>query len=159
MKNLKKIVYGTVVAMVIGSSVAIADDANIGVGVSIGDTNSQIRMPIELDNSLRLEPYFGFSYKNPDDAASTTNWQIGAALHKEKEFKEAISGYYGGYLGFERNEIDNSSQNVFILGPVAGIEYALEKNFTIGGEVRLNIGFGDETQVETQTAVLLRYYF
>jgi len=50
------------------STAAVADEPQFGLGVGVAGQNSAtLRGIISLENNMRVEPYFGFSYqdKNP----------------------------------------------------------------------------------------------
>lgn len=149
------------------STAAVADEPQFGVGVGIaGQDSALIKGTITLEDNLRLEPFLGFTYQDGDNT-SVTNFQIGTALEVMKPISSKITGYYGGYVGILTSSADytygNTTTSVsntnFNLGPVAGVEYAFDKQFTLGAEVRFDLGFGDVTTFGTNSSVLLRYYF
>jgi len=72
-----------------------------------------------------------------------------------------LTAYYGGFAGIHNYDYGSgaASGTIFNFGPVAGVEYALDKQFTLGAEMKFNLGFGDETVLGTDSSVLLRYYF
>jgi len=149
------------------STAAVADEPQYGVGVGVaGQDSALIKGSVSLENNLRLEPFLGFTYHD-GDTTSTTNFQIGTALEVMKPISSAINAYYGGYAGIVTNSTDYTINNTTTsvsstnlnLGPVAGVEYAFDKQFTLGAEVRFDIGFGDVTTFGTNSSVLLRYYF
>ncbi len=133
---------------------------NRGVGVSVTGDTATIRGDIMIQENLRLEPYFGMTYRSVDvgnTTISNTTFNLGTAAHMIKEISPAMSMYYGGFLGFTSDDPANGSS--FNLGPVAGVEYAFDPQFTLGAEVSFNMNFGDTTVVSTDSAVILRYYF
>jgi hypothetical protein len=149
------------------STSAVADEPQFGLGVGVaGQDSTTIRGTITLDDDMRLEPFFGFGYID-GDSTSSTNVSIGSALHIVKPINAKISAYYGGFAGIYSTDTDYTvgtvktsiSSTNFQLGPVAGVEYAFDKQFTLGAEVSFNLGFGDDTVIGTNSAVLLRYYF
>ena len=140
------------------SSPVAADDTQVGVGASFNGDTTALRGSVTLDEHIRLEPYFGFSYLNPDQGSSTTNYTIGTTMEYTKELHDKINGYAGGFVSIDHIDRGNSATN-FVFGPVAGVEYALDPHFTVGGEVRFDIGVGDDTTLQTDSSILLRYYF
>ncbi len=161
---MKRMMFKTVSAVaLVGtlSTSAVADEPQFGLGVGVAGQNSTtIRGTITLDDQLRLEPYFGFSYLNPDKGDSRTDIELGSALHIMAPINNKIRAYYGGFAGIKNHDYGNGdSGTVLNLGPVAGVEYAFDPHFTLGAEVRLNAGFGDYTTIGTDSAVLLRYYY
>lgn len=142
------------------ASSALAQESQFGVGVGVASDNAALlRGTINLDNNMRLEPFFGYTYKNPDNQPSISYLELGTALHLLQPISSKINAYYGGYVGYENDEINGNGNSLFKLGPVAGVEYAFDKQFTLGAEVGLGLGFGDEIIVTTDSAVILRYYF
>ena len=143
------------------STSAVADEPQFGLGVGVAGQNSTtIRGTVTLDDQLRLEPYFGFSYLNPDTGSSKTDITLGSALHVMAPINNKISAYYGGFAGIKNYDYGNGDSGTILnLGPVAGVEYAFDQKFTLGAEVRFDVGFGDYTAVSTDSSVLLRYYF
>jgi len=159
---MKSTLTKTVAALAVASALstsAVAADNQFGVGVSVAGDAAQLRGTINLDNTMRLEPFFGYTYENPDGGNSRTNLSIGTAFHFMKPVSSKINLYYGAFAGLDNTDVGNGSSNVFALGPVAGVEYAFDKQFTLGAEAKVNIGFGDTTVFGTDSAVILRYYF
>jgi len=153
--------FSTVALVGALSTAAVADEPQFGVGVGVAGQNSTtLRGTVTLDDDLRLEPYFGFSYLNPDTGSSKTDITLGSALHVMEPINSKMSAYYGAFAGLLNYDYgNNNSGTVFNLGPVAGVEYAFDPHFTLGAEVRLTAGFGDYTAISTDSSVLLRYYF
>lgn len=142
------------------STTALAQDHKFGLGIGVAPSNSAvIRGTINLDETTRLEPFFGFSYINPDKGDSTSRVELGTAFHLLKPINPKMNAYYGAYVSYQKNDTGNADQSLFILGPVAGVEYALDEQFTLGAEVNIGLGFGDATVFGTDSAVILRYYF
>jgi len=159
---LKTLSVAAVAAML--SSSAMADDQKYGVGVGVaGQNNALLRGVVNLDNDLRLEPFFAFGYQDAD-TTSNSNFQVGTSVEIVKAVSTNVSAYYGGYVGLATASVpngfgDTESSTSFNLGPVAGVEYAFDKQFTLGAEVKFDLGFGDVTTFGTSSSVLLRYYF
>ena len=167
---LRTLSVAAVAAML--SSSAMADDQKYGVGVGVAGQNSTLlRGVVNLDNDLRLEPFFAFGYQDAD-TTSNSNFQVGTSVEVVKPVSTNISTYYGGYVGLTTASVDitvpngfggttttSASSTSFNLGPVAGVEYAFDKQFTLGAEVKFDLGFGDVTTFGTSSSVLLRYYF
>ncbi|WP_297484982.1 hypothetical protein [Sulfurimonas sp.] len=164
---MNKIILKTVTTVVLVgtlSTAAVADEPQFGLGVGVAGQNSAtLRGTISLEDNMRVEPYFGFSYqdKNPSNGNSETTLDVGSALHMMQPINSVLTAYYGGFAGIHNYDYGtgNNSGTIFNFGPVAGVEYALDKQFTLGAEMRFNLGFGDETAIGTESSVLLRYYF
>ena len=165
-KILKAVAASALVATM-ATTPAMAEDTQFGVGVAVAGQNSTtIRGTVSLENNLRLEPYVGVSYTD-NSGTSSTNFALGAALHVMKPVNSKINAYFGGFAGIDTSSSDytvgnttvSTSTTDFNFGPVAGVEYAFDRQFTLGAEVRAYLGFGDVTRVGTDSAVLVRYYF
>jgi len=158
-KIVSKTLLATMAAVTFTTS-ATAAQPQLGLGVSVAGNNSaMIRGTVDLQNNLRLEPYLGLTYDDPSGAKSTTELEVGSALHMMQPINSSLKGYYGGFVGIDTYDKTGNSGTIVNLGPVAGVEYALDPQFTLGAEVRFNLGFGDQTVVNTDSSVLLRYYF
>jgi hypothetical protein len=144
-------------------------DTRVGMGLDIvNPAEYALRMPIDLQNNLRVEPKFGIQY-NDNDNAKTTNFTIGTNIGLLNAVSKNVLINYGGFLeiGYANTDYDNNgingikdvSDTVFTFGGMFGFEYFLEKHVSIGGEARVGIGFGDATVFGTKASALLRYYF
>jgi len=149
---IKKLLVSTVAMATLYTS-ASADLFGIdaGVGVSVTGSQSVIRTPIKLNDTMRVEPYIAFV--SSDLVAD--NITLGAAFHMLEPVNNNLNLYYGAYAGLS----DNTAWTDVYLGPVAGVEYSFDKQFSLGAEVSLDLGFGDATDVRTSSEVTLRYYF
>jgi len=168
-KFMSKTVSAIAVTAALSTSL-MAQEPQFGVGVGVTSLNNNatsqfgigsttIRGTVSLEDGLRLEPYLGFGYVDPDGSDSVTDISLGTALHMVKPVSAKINAYYGGYVGLDSIDSGSTSYTTFNLGPVAGVEYAFDSQFTLGAEVSVNIGFGDITSMATNSAVILRYYF
>ena len=154
-----KVVATSALLVVMATTTAMAKDTQLGVGVAVAGKNSAtIRGTVSLENNLRLEPYVGVTYAD-NSGTSSTDFTLGAALHVMKPVSSKINGYFGGFAGIDSNDNGVTTTSNFNFGPVAGVEYAFDRQFTLGAEVRAYLGFGDVTRVGTDSAVLVRYYF
>jgi len=168
-KFISKTVSAVAVTAALTTSL-MAQEPQFGVGIGVTSLNNNaisvlgigattIRGTVTLGDGLRLEPYLGFGYTDPDGSESVTDINLGSALHMVKPVSAKVNAYYGGYVGLDSIDVGSTSYTTFNLGPVAGVEYAFDPQFTLGAEVSVNVGFGDVTSVATNSAVLLRYYF
>ena len=149
---IKKLLVSTV-ALATLSTAAFAEN-DFGVGVGLRGDASVIKADINVDDNMRLEPFF--SFVNSDLRLDT--FSIGTAFHITDDLSKNVKVYYGGYLGIW-NRSTGISTTVFNFGPVAGAEYYFDKNFSLGAEVNFNLGFGDATDIGTNSEVMVRYYF
>ena len=146
---IKKLLVSTV-ALATLSTAAVAEN-DFGLAFGVGNASSVIKADIVIDKGMRIEPFFSFGYtKIPG-----SNISIGTAFHITDELSKKMDVYYGGYVGLTYV----SSNTNFILGPVAGLEYHFDKQFSLGGEVDFDLGFGNTTSFGTRTQLIARYYF
>jgi hypothetical protein len=158
MKNyLKKaaLVTGMIVTL---SSGATAQQFGVGVGIT-GNSSSVVSGVVGLNEEMRLAPYIAFQTQSEP---SSTDFRVGTAFHMLHGASEKVKLYYGAFAGVSYSQIDTGrkvSTTLLELGPVGGVEYALDKQFTLGAEVSLDMAFGDKTVVTTNSMALIRYYF
>jgi len=153
---MKKRVNKAVVAFATTALLTTALTAGtLGGGIAVTGDTTTLRGDVVIQNGIRLEPYFGFDYT--ESRVNDTNFNLGVAGHLLKELTPVLTMYYGGYVGYTSDDAQTGA--TFNLGPVAGVEYALDPQFTLGAEVRFDMGFGDTTVMKTASAVTLRYYY
>lgn len=155
----------TTLAAVAALSVsAIATEpTKIGVGMGLSSNSASLRLPIDIQKDLRIEPEFGLSYWNKDNTSST-GLLVGSGAYLMQQPSAAINLYYGGkllidYHNYDPDQGSSDSTTQFLLGGVFGFEYMLERHVSVGGEAAAYLGFGDATSLQTQGQALLRYYF
>ncbi len=156
-KNFKKAVVASALLATL-STQASATDSQVGVAASFNQNTSEIRGIVGLNDNLRLEPFIAFAYISPDEGDSFTNYTVGSTLEYTKELHTNIDGYIGGFGAITHFDAGDGNTN-FFFGPLAGVEYEFTPNFTLGGEIRFEIGVGDLTTLSTNSSILLRYYF
>ena len=147
-KNIIKTFIALSSTLVLVSDVTAGD---IGVAIGIGSNSTQIRADFNINDSMRLEPFGSVRLTDLD----TDKFELGLGFHMLEEIKPSISAYYGAYVGF----LDDYPNTMFTVGPVAGVEYAFDSQFTLGPEVRVDFACGDTTDIRTNSSALLRYYF
>jgi len=153
----------TLLCAALSVSAMAVEPTQIGVGVGLSDSSTTLRLPINLDSTLRIEPEFGFSFQNADNN-DYTNILAGAGLYLMQQPSEKINLYYGGkmlvdYKSYDRGTGFDDSETQLVLGAAFGFEYMFDRHFSAGGEAGAYLGFGDATNIETQGLALLRYYF
>lgn len=166
-----------------------AQAAQVGLGVA--DTNygfnsdwgTTVLVPINVNSSLRLEPYFsrstynrsnpgswheygqssalGLGVYNVQPAANNTNVLLGVRAELDRSTDHELSGstYY------------RNSYNGYSLAPVLGFEYFIVKNLSIGADAaywfsretnRYNSGGSSRyyySSSGTMTDITVKYYF
>ena len=148
---IKNLLVSTVALATLSTAAVAGNDFGLAFGVS--NISPVIKADIVLDEGMRIEPFFSFGYSSITGIGS--NFSIGTAFHVTDELSKNMNVYYGGYVGIA---YANSNTN-FTLGPVAGLEYYFDKQFSLAGEVNFDLGFGNTTNFGTNTQLIARYYF
>jgi len=150
---------------------AASPKIGLGVGVNLGNVFSggslaaspvAIYVPINLSDSFRLEPSFGYWYVGRGTTVSALNgisasrggYAVEAALgafyllHPTPPF----TVYLGGRLGFVFNGFStipepatgivvSYSEVDMYVNPTLGLEWAVSRNFSVGGEAAVAFRF------------------
>lgn len=157
-KNLLSSLLG--LSLISISTMVSAEVTRIGVGISATDSTSIIKVPLDL-GKLRIEPEFGYSrnkFTTNNDSRTATDFQIGSGVYLLNPVTEDIDLYYGGKALIIRTDLGGASDTGLEFVAIAGFEYYVDKQVSIGGEVGFGIGSGDFSNTGTQTGVVLRYY-
>jgi len=172
----KKIRIGIGVQLLPPSEILDGDDGifSLPIGYSI------IQFTI-LTESIKIEPTFGIirfqEERTGDFAFEVTNSQLrlGVGVYRINRRKNTYL-YLGGHLGIIRHSEsskfngDSNEEKLtdLTLGPVAGVEYLLNGDFSIGGEAQFKYtsigqreGVTDRSEniISTNTSVSFRWYF
>ena len=123
--------------------------------------------------NISLEPAIGFMSVNEENdygKSKSSIMTIGLGLLMQKSDTTGLSPYYG--LRVVRTTIsqeddeDSDSESVNSLAPVYGLEYYVNKHFSISGELQLNYFKPEEdedggsfTQTEIMSKLFFRFYF
>jgi len=159
---MKKIIVASVLAMGLMSTTASAE-VNVGLGLAVGASNATeaagIRVPIDFDFGLRLEPELGF-------AKDIYTLAFGAYYTFMKV--EEVNLFAGGRLGYTNvssGPIDFSGTS---LQALVGAEYFVVPNrFSIAAQVGLENATGGlnksnnygNTTFGTTGALIGHYFF
>ena len=128
--------------------------------------------------NFRIEPEIGLIYSKQkisnDYSVSSTGVELGIGMFDMYQIQRT-NIYYGGRLNYGR--IKQSSDHEWYesepistikLGPAIGVEYYFGNHFSIGGEISIQlntykeddyIDFFDEYIINTNTGLILRFYF
>jgi len=172
----KKIRIGIGVQLIPPSAILDIDDGifSLPIGYSL------IQLTV-LTESFKIEPTFGIirfhEERTGENAFEATNSQlrlgVGAYWINRKKNTHL---YLGGHLGIIRHSassksnIDSNEEKMtdLTLGPIVGVEYLLNGDFSIGGEAQLKYtsigqreGVNDRSEniISTNTSVSFRWYF
>ena len=177
---MKKVIAASLMALTVGSTAAMAD-LKVGLGYTIptdGVALANIRVPLDFDFGLRIEPELGF-ITGTDDVK-------GSSIKDEYEYRElAVGGYYnlwkvekvnmyaGGRLaiGMGENKFTNAAGNTTTedldtvsLQALFGAEYFFVENMSFAAQAGLEYrnfedGGSDITETGTVAHLVIRYFF
>ena len=182
---MKKVIAASVMALALTTGASA--DVKVGLGYTIADTDAinalfgqpvNIRVPIDFDFGLRIEPELGF-ITGTDDVK-------GSLIKDEYEYRElAVGGYYnlwkvekvnmyaGGRLaiGIGENKSTNAAGNTttedidtLSLQALFGAEYFFVENMSFAAQAGLEYrnfedGGSDITETGTVAHLVIRYFF
>lgn len=135
---------------------------SIGIGASLQSTQSDINLPIWLDENTILSPSVSFIYSEGNGADLGVGFLLKFYFDGSTEEVKPYVGARAGLLLFmPDSDADNSTD--FIFGPALGADYFIHSNVSIGAEAQLNIGvsgegssrFGSQNGVTVNTAAAL----
>ena len=148
--------------------------ADVGIGASLRDTDATLYLPVEASETVRTEPFFGWSDRELDTTvdASEKTMTFGLGLFRKFEIRDRTQVYAGGRVGFVKFEGHSGTQDLetdgISLEPVLGIEYRPIDVVSVSLEAivyyrSVSGDFGaddyDEDVLYTSNRILLRAYF
>ncbi|WP_096086971.1 hypothetical protein [Agaribacterium haliotis] len=164
MKKLMVVALAVVSPGMLSSTMA----AEVGIGVSVDRTN-QIFIPIEVNPSLRIEPYLRYTVGNEEDdyrSADHRHLTVGAGLFGKKELEQNFNFVYGARVGYVETSEDGDGYEVT---PAVSLEYYLIPRLSFAGEASVSyrrlddsIDFDSrlyEERTDTQSKFMVRFYF
>jgi hypothetical protein len=161
---MKKIILSVIALSFISANVFAA---NYGIGIDLSSDGTEVRVPIDISQKYRIEPYFSYIHKDGSSSFETYSWRtIGANFLMSEELVENTKFFYG--IKTEYGEMQDKS-NFWSAGPTINFEYFFSPKFSVGGEASLlytkfnyqgnSIFSNDERNTQTSSSVLVRYYF
>ena len=177
---MKKVIAASVMAMALATGASAA--VKVGLGYTISDalgssagsgtqnsgTPANIRVPIDFDFGLRIEPELGFGSSTANqggvDLTDTTR-TIAVGGYYNLWAVEKVNFYAGGRLALINTERENvgggttNTDNTSLQG-LFGAEYMFTENFSFGAQAGLEvIGGDDPTGYGTVSHLLIHYFF
>jgi opacity protein-like surface antigen len=157
---------------------AHAAEVNAGVGISIESDDSTIYIPIDIGDSIRIEPGVRYSETEIGNQLKAEFLDLSVGLFKLMPIRESIRLYFGGRLAYVTAEIDQSfpgaqshtEDDGYRISPTLGFEYHVTERFSVGGEAEWfyldmdeenSLGLADGAQRDqgTETRILFRFKF
>jgi len=190
---MKKIIVASVMTMTLVTG-AFAD-VKVGLGYTLADLNgasglfgepANIRIPIDFDFGLRIEPEVAFGFKTDDDPnwakVTTTTRKLAIGAYYKLWNVEKVNFYAGGRLAYSNNEREyepyvgttlpyTDETTTLGLQGLFGAEYMFTEDFSIAAQGGLELmsstesdsraghSDADVTSVGTVGHILLHYFF
>ena len=105
---------------------------------------SKIMFPVIIKSLIKIQPEFSYRSYNSKKSWDYRLWQFGLGIFYFVQYND-IHFYLGPRYGFEKlkstlwsTEDEKSISTFHNYGVTLGSEYFLSKNFSIGGEFRIN---------------------
>lgn len=133
-------------------------DSNFGLTASLQGNQTNLQVPIWLNDNVTIAPVFGVNYQQDN----FTSINLGVA----PRFYQDMGSDFATYLG-ARGVLQRTSPEIgpedsdFLLGATGGGEYFLGNHFSLGVEAQLNFLINDNggDRLSTAAAVMGTYYF
>lgn len=161
---MKNIILSAIALSTISANVFAAD---YGIGIDLSSYGTEIRVPIDINQNYRIEPFFSYNHRNGSSSFEAFSWStIGANFLMSEQLVEKTKFYYG--IKTEYGDMQDKS-NFWSAGPTISFEYFFSSKFSVGGEASLlytkynyhgsSIFNNNERSTQTSSSVLVRYYF
>ena len=172
---MKKVIAASVMAMALATGAAA--EVKVGLGYTLLDSfasagtgynPANLRVPIDFDFGLRIEPELGFGSSTANNGGvdlTDTTRTLAVGGYYNLWAVEDVNFYAGGRLAlinFERELAGGGTANTdnTSLQGLFGAEYAITPVFTVAAQAGLEvIGGDDPTGYGTVGHVVLRYFF
>jgi hypothetical protein len=175
---MKKIL--SIVILLSLSSFAFSD---VGIGISARLEDREVYFPIDFKDRYRIEPSISIIHVESTGGYTQDSSKIGVGLFRKKEVADQVAILLGARLSYAHFSPSYSGvywsasgTDLYTVTPTLAMEYAVSKNFSVGGEVGLEYseqpGFiykfdnGSEYPYKTtyknavsKTSLVLRYFF
>ena len=148
--------YSSLLIVILAASGAVA--ATVGVGVSVRSGDTSIYIPVDINNSIRIEPFVRArkssgdyehrvgSYAYSSDYEDSYRY-YGVGIFGKSSINENSNTYYGARIAYTtgKHEYNSESSNGdyysgesdlsgYGIAPTLGFEYYITEKFSIGAE-------------------------
>ena len=159
---------------------ALAAEIDAGVGISIESDDSTIYIPIDIGDSIRIEPGVRYSETEIGSQLKADVLDLSVGVFKLLPIRESIRLYFGGRLAYVQAEVEQdysddvfdgkSEEDGYRISPTLGFEYQVTERFSVGGEAEwfyldmdrddgLDVSGVEQKEQGTETRVLFRFKF
>ena len=129
------------------------EDLKFGVGFSFATTSPVIKVLVDISDTFRIEPELKINYSNNNDRF---NFGIGSGFYILEKFSDKTQVYAGGKV--QLGDFTPLNSDVVISG-IAGLEYFLADELSLGGEIGYAVGVGGDFTMGTLSSANLKVYF
>lgn len=151
----------------------LAHGADWGLGTTLNDTGGTVYVPIEIDETMRLEPfgsYFRNEFGTPGGTSGFSGLELGIGVFKSTALEERVRVYAGGRLSFlyAENEVaggpDETAKGLAV-SPVLGGEVFPLPQLSFSVEVFATLSQqdasieNDTTDYGTGSRFVARFFF
>jgi len=105
---------------------------------------SEILFPVIVRSIIKIQPEFSYRSSDSKESFDYRLWQFGLGIFYFFQYND-INFYLGPRYGIEKlestlwsTEDEKSTSSFYNYGATFGSEYFLSKNFSVGGEFRIN---------------------
>ncbi len=186
---MKKIIAASLMAFTVGATAASAE-VKVGLGFGVDAWSSlsgalygpptpqaTIRVPIDFDFGLRVEPELGFISASDDDPAEENTYEgvtLAVGGYYDLWVVDKVDYYVGGRLGYTDGSRERTNKltstttttdsDMVSLQALVGAEYHFVESMSFAAQVGLEIqdgssGNNDYRSVGTVSTLVLRYFF
>ena len=147
-----KYLYGSILIVILAASGAVAATVGLGVSAKSGDTS--IYIPVDINNSIRIEPFVqsrksssdykhydaGFPSGSSDSKSSSSYYGVG--IFGKSSINENSNTYYGARFAYLTGKFESKSDSHnyesdysgYDIAPTLGFEYYITEKFSVGAE-------------------------
>ncbi len=162
---MKKKQLALAIALLTTAGIASAEGTKVGLGVSVKSDDTKIYLPIDVSESIRIEPAIQYTHINPDSGSNLDVIEFSVGVFGLAPVSNNVGLYYGARIGYL--DIDASFEaDGYSLAPTIGLEYWVNERFSISAEAEWSYssidgddGFPDSKTSATDTNLLVRYFF
>ena len=126
---------------------------NFGIGFSFVETSPLIKVLLDISDTFRVEPELIINYSNNNDRF---NFGIGSGFYILQKFGDNTQVYAGGKVQLGDYTPLNSD---VVLSGIAGLEYFIADELSLGGEIGYAVGVGGDFTMGTLSSANLKVYF
>lgn len=134
--------------------------ADIGIGTSLSDYDKTIYIPINISESIRIEPSlryakieYEYNFDNTSDIYNREEYEIGLGVFKKNQVSEKVNALVGLRMAYQKYTFSGSEDSTgYSFAPTLGFEYYFHEKVSIGTEIALRYDNTDNNQFNSNSA-------